>query len=65
MQKIYTPYFGMTEEEIILEIRCIHGDQVLDIMDHYGFKWNDNESESRNEQLFAEFMISLEPTDND
>lgn len=49
---------GLTEEEILNRIRVLSGDEVLDIMDHYGYVYDDNESESRNERLFAEYMIN-------
>lgn len=49
---------GLTEKEIITRIRALSGDEVIDIMEHYGYVWDDNESESRNERLFAEYMIS-------
>lgn len=49
---------GLTEEEILERIRVLSGDEVLDIMDHYGYIWDENESESRNERLFAEYMIN-------
>lgn len=49
---------GLTEKEIITRIRALSGDEVSDIMEEYGYVWDENESESRNERLFAEYMIS-------
>lgn len=49
---------GLNEKEIITRIRSLSGDEVSDIMEEYGYVWDENESESRNERLFAEYMIS-------